>query len=113
MSPETAAQREARLDRAASGRGRDDAGLKPVRRASVTRTRPVRVTVDMPPPLHRRFKEWLGAAAEDLDVADVAGAEVVRILVARLTSATTEAGRDPGVQDLVEHVLDELRAGLH
>lgn len=107
---ETAAQREARMEKAAAGRGRGEGA--PTRRASVARTKPVRVTVDMPPPLHRKFKDWLGAAAEDLDVADVKAAEVLRILVARLTSATTTGRDDPEVQALVVHVLDELRARM-
>jgi hypothetical protein len=109
---ETAQEREARMAKAAAGRNRGE-GAKPARRVGVARTKPVRVTVDMPPPLHRKFKDWLGAAAEDLDVADVKAAEVLRVLVARLVSSNAPDSRDdPEVRALVVHVLDELRSRM-
>lgn len=78
---ETAADREARMARAAAGR-QDDAP-KPKRLATV-RTKPVRTTVDMAPELHRRLKRWLADAADEIEVTDVPLADVVRVLVRRL-----------------------------
>lgn len=88
MARETAADREARLERAASGgRNRED---RPTRRASEVRTKPVRMTVDMPPALHRRLKGWAADTARELDVADVPAAEVIRVLVDALTMSSTD-----------------------
>lgn len=70
----------------------------------------VRLTVDMPPPLHRRLKQFTNAAALELDVADVAAAAVVRALVSRLTLQPGEDGYDDRVAKLVEQVIEDLRA---
>lgn len=95
---ETAAQREARMMRAAAGR--QEESEQPRRRtASTVRTRPVRTTVDMAPELHRRLKRWLGDAADDLEVTDVPLADVVRVLVRRLVDD----------DDLAAAVLEDLR----
>jgi hypothetical protein len=64
------------------------------------------MTVDMAPALHRRLKSWTTYAAEQLDVADVPAAEVVRSLVDLLTNVQ----RSPEVRQLlVAAVLEELR----
>jgi len=104
---ETAAQREERMARSLEGRNRGEGAPKQPRRASVVRTKPVRVTVDMPPVLHRRLKQWSAWAAGQLDVADVPAAEVVRVMVELLTSdpREVEASGPP-----VRAVLDELAA---
>lgn len=105
---ESAADRQDRMARAMEGRGRNEG--PPVRRPTGVRTKPARMTVDMPPALRRRLKSWTGAAARDLDVMDVAGAEVVRILIEMLTAATPE---DPAwdkdfTPALARRVLDEV-----
>jgi hypothetical protein len=64
------------------------------------------MTVDMAPSLHRRLKNWTTYASEQLDVADVPAAEVVRSLVDLLTNVQ----RSPEVRQLlVAAVLEELR----
>lgn len=110
MSGETAAQREARMARALEGRNRDRqrGDGSPAKRPAVARTTPVRLTVDMAPSLHRRLKSWTnGFAAEQLDVADVPAAEVVRVLVDLLTNVQHDARELRPA--LVEAVLAELR----
>lgn len=102
---ETAAQREERMARAAAGRNRGE-DAKP-RRASQVRTKPVRMTVDMPPSLHRRLKNWSAWAAGQMDVADVPAAEVVRIMVEVLTSNPAEVEIAGPLQRVL---LDELTA---
>lgn len=105
MAGETAAQREARMARAAEGRNRDREGA-PERRASEVRTKPVRMTVDMAPALHRQLKRWSSWAAGELDVADVPAAEVVRVLVEMLTGNPAE---NEATRPLVVAVMRELR----
>lgn len=91
---ETARQREERMAKAAQGRNRVE-GAPPRRRASEARTKPARMTVDMPPSLRRRLKSWTGFAATELDVMEVAGAEVVRILIEQLTARPEDPAWDP------------------
>lgn len=91
---DAARQREERLAKAAQGRNRGE-GAAPRRRASEARTKPARMTVDMPPALRRRLKSWTGYVATELDVMDVAGAEVVRILIEQLTAGPDDPAWDP------------------
>jgi len=93
---ESAAEREARMARAAAGR--QDEPARP-RRSATVRTKPVRTTVDMAPELHRRLKRWVADAADELEVTEVPLADVVRVLVRRLVDD----------EDLAAVVLEDLR----
>lgn len=103
---ESAAEREARMNRALEGRNRGEGGPPP-RRASEVRTKPVRMTVDLAPSLHRKLKRWSSWAAGELDVADVPAVEVVRIMVELLTANPAEQEM---ARPLVRAVVEELRA---
>jgi len=105
MARETAAEREERMERALAGRNRGVDGAPPPRRPTVVRTKPVRMTVDMPPPLHRRLKTWSAWAANELDAADVPAAEVMRVLVELLTANPAESEL---TMPLVRAVVAEL-----
>lgn len=111
MAGETAAEREARMARAAGGRARGEAAAP--RRSTAVRTKPARMTVDMPPALRRRLKSWTGYASNQLDVMDVAGAEVVRILIEMLTASPEDAAWDSEFTPaLARRVLDEVEKRL-
>lgn len=45
-----------------------------------SRTKPVKVTVEMSPVEHRKLKRWCALTAADLELSMVAGAEVLRVL---------------------------------
>jgi hypothetical protein len=74
----------------------------------VLRTKPVRLTVDMPPALHRRLKEFTTEAAYQLGAADVPAAEVIRLLIRRLTLTPRDDDYDPATADLVKALLADL-----
>ncbi|MGP2436325.1 hypothetical protein [Streptomyces sp. JW3] len=76
--------------------------LKPVLKTE-TRTRPIRVTVDLPPADQQALKRWCNTAALDLDLTTVALAQVLRALAAELTA-------DPA--DRLDGLDDRLRARL-
>lgn len=77
------------------------------------RTKPARMTVDMPPALRRRLKSWTGYAAGQLDVMDVAGAEVVRILIEMLTATPDDEAWDKVfTPQLARRVMDEVAKRL-
>ncbi len=61
--------------------------------ASQPRTRPVRMTVELAPMEHRALRRWCQETAEELGVSEVAGAEVVRTLLALLADDPALAKR--------------------
>uniref|UniRef100_A0AAU2AJQ0 Uncharacterized protein n=1 Tax=Streptomyces sp. NBC_00093 TaxID=2975649 RepID=A0AAU2AJQ0_9ACTN len=75
--------------------------------AETIRTTPIRLTVDLVPPLHKAVKRWCNGAALDLDLTDVALAQVARALLAELTEPD-QTRRLPGLE---ERVRERLRSG--
>lgn len=71
------------------------------------RTTPIRLTVDLAPPLHTEVKRWTNRAALHLDLTDVRLAQVARALLAELTEPDPER-RLPGLE---ARVLARLKAG--
>ncbi|KJE19398.1 hypothetical protein FF36_06324 [Frankia torreyi] len=67
--------------------------------APAPRTRPVRITVDLAPVDHMRFKRWCDDVAPDVGVATVRASEVVRVLLAFLHERP----------ELADDVVRELR----
>jgi hypothetical protein len=75
--------------------------------AETIRTTPIRVTVDLAPPLHKALKRWCNGAALDLDLTDVALAQAARALVVELTEPDPTK-RLPGLD---ERVRERLSSG--
>lgn len=65
-------------------------------------SRPVRVTVELQGPEHRSLYDLCGALAEELDRPRVAGAEVLRALLAELLD-------DPDLRDRITNRLQPTR----
>jgi hypothetical protein len=72
----------------------------------------VRLTIDMPPALHRRLKQFANAAALELDVVDVPVAVIMRTLATRLTLRRGDEGYDLEVEKLVDQVMADIKAQL-
>ena len=86
MNPpkQTAAEKQrARLMAAATRRTEPDAA--PAGKTAV-RSKPVRITVDLPPEIYRQLQEWTTRAAAELDVPRLTLADAVRAMV-RVTAA--------------------------
>jgi hypothetical protein len=68
---------------------------EPARPTRTPRTRPVRVTVELSPVEHRALRSWCAETSADLDLPLVAGAEVLRVLLAlmRADAALADAVR--------------------
>lgn len=108
---ESAKDREERMARAAAGKGRDRPGAGPTTRGETAqRTKPIRLSVDLDPPLHYRLDNWALLARTELDVPRVPAAAVIRVLIDRLTNVQ---GDDPALRDrLRQVVMDDLRDTL-
>lgn len=99
------------MNRAAGGRIRGEGA--PPRRSTAVRTKPARMTVDMPPALRRQLKAWTGYAATQLDVMQVPGAEVVRILIEMLSATPDSDAWDKDFTPaLARRVLNEVSRRL-
>lgn len=66
------------------------------------RARPIRITIDLAPVLHRELARWCANAADQVGVAKVPAAEVVRALIRELDT-------DP---DLTTRIIASLRTEL-
>ncbi|MEU9946905.1 hypothetical protein [Streptomyces sp. NPDC047939] len=108
---ESAKEREERMQRAAAGKGRERPGAGPTTRGETAqRTKPIRLSVDLDPPLHYRLDNWSLTARTELDVPRVPAAAVVRVLINRLTNVK---GSDPQLREMLQQaVMDDLRDTL-
>jgi hypothetical protein len=97
MSTDREARREARR-KAAHRRAEPDAA--PAGETAL-RSKPVRITVDLAPELYRRLTRWTGEVAEEIDVAKLPLADVVRAFI--------RASEDPAVHARVVAELRELK----
>jgi hypothetical protein len=86
---DTRTARKARMTAAAAGRT-EPAAAPPGRTA--VRARPVRITTDLTPELHREVTRWTAAAADDLDVARLPVSDVVRAMIRFVLDDTTAGG---------------------
>jgi hypothetical protein len=73
------------------------------------RTEPIRVTLDLRPPFHARFKKWCNLAAASTDLPEVAMAPVLRLLVEELLTDQALAEKVQG--RLVEIHAETQRTG--
>jgi hypothetical protein len=71
-------RRKAQMAAAAARRTEPDA--RPAGQTAV-RSKPVRVTLDLSPELHRQLTQWAHSAAVELDVPRVALADMVRAMI--------------------------------
>jgi hypothetical protein len=95
MTTNERAARKARM--AAAATRRTEPAAEPPGRTAV-RAKPVRITVDLTPELHRALTRWAASAAETLDVPRLSLADAIRAMI----QATTVAG--PGA-DAVQAIL--------
>lgn len=71
-------QRQAQMTAAAARRA--ELGARPPGRTAI-RSKPVRITLDLSPELHRQLTQWAASAAITLDVPRVALADAVRAMI--------------------------------
>jgi hypothetical protein len=98
MAPpkQTAAEKQrARLMAAATRRTEPDAA--PAGKTAV-RSKPVRITVDLPPETYRQLQQWTTKAAGELDIPRLTLADAIRAMV-RVTSA------DDGISAVVVDMI--------
>ena len=106
-------EQEERMARAAAGKGLDRPGAGPTTRGETAqRTKPIRLSVDLDPPLHYRLDNWSLRARTELDVPRVPAAAVVRVLIDRLTNVNVQSGDRELRERLEQAVMDDLRDTL-
>lgn len=86
---QTAAEKQrARLMAAATRRTEPDAA--PAGRTAI-RSKPVRITVDLPPETYRQLQEWTTRATAELDIPRLTLADAIRAMI-RVTAIDTSIG---------------------
>jgi hypothetical protein len=86
----------------AQGRTNMSAAARPAKKEpagrTAVRTKPVRITIDLTPLMHRDLTRWCAAAVERLDVPRVELTNAVRAAIVAFTT-------DPAMQSRVDEIL--------
>jgi len=72
----------------AAALSRTEPGARPTGQTAI-RSRPVRITLDLSPELHRQLTQWAQSAAIELDVPRVALADAMRAMI-RVTTESPD-----------------------
>jgi hypothetical protein len=91
-----------RMTTAATRRAEPDA---PAAGKTAIRTKPARVTLNLPPELYRQPARWTDSAAEAIDVPRVGVREALRAMVRDITDGKTRTAE--------QQVLAAIREELH
>jgi hypothetical protein len=97
VSPKQTAAEKQRARMMAAATRRTEPEAAPAGKSAI-RSKPVRITVDMPPELYRTLTEWTARAAAELDVPRLTLADAIRAMV---RTTAVDSGISATVIDVV------------